>query len=143
MPNSSDSRRHAARLAANVRAGLPTPASSSPQPFSSATFADEGSLRAEHSDDYEGGYEDEGNDASAPEAANLLNDVTIDMVVELGRVNVSAADVMGLRPGQVIELTKSPSNPVDLVVDGKRIGQGELVEIEGELGVRILSLAAE
>jgi len=31
--------------------------------------------------------------------------------------------------------------PVDLVVDGKRIGKGELVEIDGELGVRILSLA--
>jgi len=63
------------------------------------------------------------------------------MVVELGRVMVSAADVMGLRPGQVIELSRQPGEPVDLVVDGKRIGKGELVEIDGELGVRLLSLA--
>ena len=48
---------------------------------------------------------------------------------------------MGLRPGQVIELSRSPGEPVDLVVAGKRIGKGELVEIDGELGVRILSLA--
>lgn len=93
---------------------------------------------AEHSDGYE---EDNGDDAPSAEAASLLDDVTVAMVIELGRVMVSAADVMGLRPGQVIELSRSPGEPVDLVVDGKRIGKGELVEIDGELGVRILSLA--
>ena len=70
----------------------------------------------------------------------MLDDVTVSMVVELGRVNVSATDILGLRAGQIIELVRSPKDPVDLVVDGKRVGQGELVEIEGELGVRILSL---
>ena len=96
---------------------------------------------AEHSDGYEDDAlveEDEIPDAAA---ASLLDDVTVAMVVELGRVMVSAADVMGLRPGQVIELSRAPGEPVDLVVDGKRIGKGELVEIDGELGVRILSLA--
>jgi len=95
-------------------------------------------VAAEHSDGYE---EDNGDDTPSAEAAGLLDDVTVAMVVELGRVMVSAADVMGLRPGQVIELSRSPGEPVDLVVDGKRIGKGELVEIDGELGVRILSLA--
>lgn len=93
-------------------------------------------VEGEHSDNEEGG--DEG---PAPEAAGLLDDITVAMVVELGRVMVSAADVVQLRPGQVIELTRAPGEPVDLVVDGKRIGKGELVEIDGELGVRILSLA--
>lgn len=101
---------------------------------------DEDALNLEHSDDYEGGYEDQGDEAPTPEAAGMLDDVTVSMVVELGRVNVSAADILGLRAGQIIELTRSPGDPVDLVVDGKRVGQGELVEIEGELGVRILSL---
>jgi type III secretion system YscQ/HrcQ family protein len=80
------------------------------------------------------------DDGPSAEAAGLLDDVTVAMVVELGRVMVSAADVMGLRPGQVIELSRQPGEPVDLVVDGKRIGKGELVEIDGELGVRLLSL---
>jgi type III secretion system YscQ/HrcQ family protein len=93
---------------------------------------------AEHSDGYE---EDDDAEAPSPEAAGLLDDVTVAMVVELGRVMVSAADVMGLRAGQVIELSRAPGEPVDLVVDGKRIGKGELVEIDGELGVRILSLS--
>ena len=98
--------------------------------------------RSEHSDNYDdedgGGGDDEPPSA---EAAGLLEDVTVAMVVELGRVMVSAADVIGLRAGQVIELARAPGDAVDLVVDQKRIGKGELVEIDGELGVRILSLA--
>lgn len=76
-----------------------------------------------------------------PESVGMLSDVAVPLVVELGRVSVSAADVMALRPGQVIELNRSPNEAVDLVVDGKRLGRGELVEIDGELGVRILELA--
>lgn len=95
----------------------------------------ERALEGEHSDN------EDGDEGPAPEAAGLLEDITVAMVVELGRVMVSAADVVQLRPGQVIELARAPGEPVDLVVDGKRIGKGELVEIDGELGVRILSLA--
>jgi flagellar motor switch protein FliM len=109
-----------------------------PRAMTTGGGADGADRAAEHSDGYE---EDDGADAPSPEAAGLLDDVTVAMVVELGRVMVSAADVMGLRAGQVIELSRSPGEPVDLVVDGKRIGKGELVEIDGELGVRILSLS--
>jgi len=56
-----------------------------------------------------------------------------DLTVDFRRKEVT-------RRGQVIELSRSPGEPVDLVVDGKRVGKGELVEIDGELGVRILSL---
>jgi type III secretion system YscQ/HrcQ family protein len=98
---------------------------------------------AEHSDDpddedVDGTGEVQGGSA---EGVGLLDDVTVAMSVELGRVTVSAADVVSLRAGQVIELSRAPGEPVDLMVDGKRIGKGELVEIDGELGVRILSLA--
>ncbi len=114
------------------------------QPLASAR-ADE-PAGSEHSDAYDEENPDEENaegygDAPSPESAGLLEDITVALVVELGRVMVSAADVMGLRPGQVIELSRKPGDAVDLVVDGKRIGKGELVEIDGELGVRILSLA--
>lgn len=124
-----------ARRAAAARALRGAPA---PLPHGGAERED----GAEHSDNYDN--DDEGGEAGdepSPEAAGLLDDVTVALVVELGRVSVSAADVMQLRPGQVIELSRAPGEPVDLVVDGKRIGKGELVEVDGELGVRILSLA--
>lgn len=130
---------HAAAHARQALAERAVHVEGAPHPRA-ALREDEDALALEHSDDYEGGYEDHGDEAPAPEAAGMLDDVTVSMVVELGRVNVSAADILGLRAGQIIELTRSPGDPVDLVVDGKRVGQGELVEIEGELGVRILSL---
>lgn len=84
------------------------------------------------------GYNDD--DDGLPEANNLLQDVQASVVIELGRLQLSAADVVSLRPGQIMELGRAPGAAVDLVVDNKRIGKGELVDVEGELGVRILSL---
>ena len=131
-----DERAHAATLRESARQHVVTQPAQQASSSSSSSVGPEPDLQAQHSDGYE---EDEG--APDASAAGLLDDVTVAMVVELGRVMVSAADVMGLRPGQVIELSRAPGEPVDLVVDGKRIGKGELVEIDGELGVRILSLA--
>ncbi len=128
-----DERAHAAALREASRRHVQRGA---PPSLGVAKVGPEPDVQAQHSDDYE---EDDG--APNASAAGLLDDVTVAMVVELGRVMVSAADVMGLRAGQVIELSRAPGEPVDLVVDGKRIGKGELVEIDGELGVRILSLA--
>lgn len=130
-----------ARMQATRRAGA-----GAARPLEAAGDLDD-ALLSEHSDGeyeeeayeeagYGGGYGEE----PLPESAGMLRDVAVAMVVELGRVMVSAADVVALRPGQVVELSRSPGDAVDLVVDGKRIGRGELVEVEGELGVRILEL---
>lgn len=140
LPRIADER--AADVAHGARRVLEERARGAARPLETGA---EGALDHEHSEgEYdEGEYQEEGGyeeEEPLPESAGMLEDVAVAMVVELGRVSVSAADVMGLRPGQVIELSRSPGDPVDLVVDGKRLGKGELVEIEGELGVRILEL---
>jgi len=61
--------------------------------------------------------------------------------VELARVPITADEVMGLHTGQIIELGKGPGEPVELSVNGKVVARGELVEVEGQLGVRIASLS--
>jgi flagellar motor switch protein FliM len=58
-------------------------------------------------------------------------------------VQLTADEVIRLRAGQIIELGRSPADPVDLVVAGKLLAKGELVEIEGSLGVKILSLVKD
>jgi flagellar motor switch protein FliM len=131
-----DAAAHAAGLrAAATRAAV----TGRPAPLPASPGDEERGIATERSGGY--GDDDGGEAPPSAEAAGLLDDVTVAMVVELGRVMVSAADVMGLRAGQVIELSRQPGEAVDLVVDGKRIGKGELVEIDGELGVRILSLS--
>lgn len=73
-------------------------------------------------------------------SAEYVQAVPVTVVVELGRRNMTVADVTRLRLGQIIDLRRTPSEPVELTIDGKSIGKGELVDIEGELGVRILRL---
>lgn len=93
----------------------------------------------------EGGGEEipiDDNDNLA-EAEPLLGDIPIAVIVELGRVQLTADEVIRLRAGQIIELGRSPTDPVDLVVAGKLLAKGELVEIEGALGVKILSLVKD
>ncbi|OJT23338.1 type III secretion protein [Archangium sp. Cb G35] len=75
------------------------------------------------------------------DSGDLLGDIPLQISVELARVPVTADQVVALRVGQVVELRRAPGEPVDLSVNGKVIARGELVEIEGQLGVRVLSLA--
>ncbi|HLL55779.1 MAG TPA: FliM/FliN family flagellar motor switch protein, partial [Myxococcaceae bacterium] len=74
------------------------------------------------------------------EGMDLLNDVPLQVAVELGRIPVSAEDIVALKVGQVVDLNRVPGEPVEMSVNGKVVARGELVEIEGHLGVRILSL---
>lgn len=92
--------------------------------------------------DVEDGYVEEEVDLgdNLAEMEPLLGDMPVHVVVELGRVELTADEVISLRPGQLIELGRAPTDPVDLVVDGRVLAKGELVEIEGQLGVRIQSL---
>lgn len=57
--------------------------------------------------------------------------------VEIGAVAMSARDWARLRPGDVIETGRRIAEPVVLRVAGREVARGELVNVEGELGVRI------
>ena len=81
--------------------------------------------------------------SDAVDAEALLGEVPVNVVVELGRVQLTADEVIRLGTGHIIELGRSPAEPVDLVVNGRLLAKGELVEIEGTLGVKILSLVKD
>jgi flagellar motor switch protein FliM len=74
------------------------------------------------------------------EGVELLSDIPLQIVVELARIPVTAEEVVSVRVGQVFDLHRVPGEPVELSVNGKVVARGELVEVEGHLGVRILSL---
>lgn len=81
-----------------------------------------------------------GPEENYDEMGPVLSDVPVPLVAELGRINCRARDIMYLRVGQILELNRSPHEPLDLVVQGQSIGRGELVEVDGKLGIRIISL---
>ena len=74
------------------------------------------------------------------QTAGLLRDVPSPVIVELGRINLNALQIARLKEGQVLRLPRGIQDPVDLIVEGKVFAKAELVEIEDELGVRLLRL---
>jgi flagellar motor switch protein FliM len=75
------------------------------------------------------------------QGAELLNDVPLQLVVELARVAITAQEVLELHVGKVLDLGRGPGEPVELSINGRVVARGELVEIDGQLGVRIASLS--
>lgn len=60
--------------------------------------------------------------------------------LEIGHLSLTAKQVLELRPGNELSLEKEIDNQVNLLVGGKCIGRGELIQIGDALGVRILEL---
>ncbi len=60
--------------------------------------------------------------------------------VELGVVSMSAAEWARLCPGDVIETGRRVAEPVILRVAGRAVARGELVDVDGEVGVRVREL---
>ena len=58
--------------------------------------------------------------------------------VVVGEKELTLAEANGLAPNTILELGAGKADPVRLAINGKIVGQGELVEVDGKLGVRIL-----
>jgi|AMFO01.1.fsa_nt_gi flagellar motor switch protein FliN len=67
----------------------------------------------------------------------FLVDVDLEVAVELGRAKMSLREALALGPGAVIELDKLAGEPVDILVNNKLVGRGEVVVIEDMFGVRV------
>ncbi len=72
--------------------------------------------------------------------AALAEDVPVQVVAVLGKKTVTVGDLISLKKGEVVELNRFPNEAVDLVANGKLMAKGELVEIDGKLGVRIIKI---
>jgi len=81
-------------------------------------------------------------EAKAAEQQNidLLLDVSLPIVIELGRTSMKIQDILELGPGSVVELDKLAGEPVDVIVNDKPIAKGEVVVVEENFGVRITNL---
>ena len=70
----------------------------------------------------------------------LTSDLPVQLVAVMGRKGITVKDLLGYRVGQVVSFDKKPFDAVEIIVNGKIIGRGELVDLDGKLGVRILKL---
>jgi flagellar motor switch/type III secretory pathway protein FliN len=71
------------------------------------------------------------------ELTQIVGETPLVVRLELGSLEMSAAEWAALRPGDVVQSGRRIDEPVVLRVGGREIARGELVQIEGEVGVRI------
>lgn len=71
-----------------------------------------------------------------PENIDLILDVPLDISVVLGRTKKSIKDILALGTGSLIELEKLAEEPVEILVNGKKIAFGEVVVVDENFGVR-------
>ncbi len=83
-------------------------------------------------------------DKSSQNEGETLTDVLLEtpvvVRVELGAVSMSAREWAQLGPGDVIETAQRIAEPVVLRIAGREVGRGELVNVDGQVGVRIQKL---
>lgn len=72
----------------------------------------------------------------------MILDVPMNVTVELGKTKQKIKDILGYNMGSVIVLDRVAGEAVDILVNGKRIGRGEVVVIEDNYGVRITEINA-
>jgi flagellar motor switch protein FliN/FliY len=78
----------------------------------------------------------------APELAGLdiVLDVPVELAVEIGRTEMTIGETLDLGPGSIVVLNRMTGEPVDLLVNGRRIARGEVVAIDEQFGLRITTV---
>ena len=72
---------------------------------------------------------------------NVLAAAPLEVVAEIGRAELRADELLGLRPGAVLPFGPLSATGIDLRVGDRLWARGELVDVDGQLGVRITELA--
>jgi flagellar motor switch protein FliN/FliY len=75
-------------------------------------------------------------------ALDLLMDIELPIVIELGRSQMSLKRILELGPGAIVEMDRLAGEPVDILINGKVVARGEVVVVDENFGVRILSLVS-
>lgn len=77
-----------------------------------------------------------------PNNIDLILDVPLEVSVVLGRTKKNIKDILNFSTGSLIELDKLAEEPVEILVNGKKIAYGEVVVIDENFGVRITSISS-
>lgn len=80
---------------------------------------------------------------TAPGAGNDINmilDIPVQLTVELGRTRIPIKNILQLAQGSVVELDALAGEPMDVLVNGFLIAQGEVVVVNDKFGIRLTDI---
>jgi flagellar motor switch protein FliN/FliY len=71
---------------------------------------------------------------------DMIMDIPVQLTVELGRTKIPIKNLLQLAQGSVVELSGLAGEPLDVLINGFLIAQGEVVVINEKLGVRVTDI---
>lgn len=78
--------------------------------------------------------------AEAPSNLRLILDIPLEVSVELGRSKILVKDLLKLGQGSIVELDKMMDEPMEILVNQKRVARGEVVVSNDKFGVRLTDI---
>ena len=127
----SEEDRMAAEWAAALSEAKPETASEVTSPAESVSAATFANFSANSG---AGGANGAGNDL------NMILDIPVQLTVELGRTRIPIKNILQLAQGSVVELDAMAGEPMDVLVNGFLIAQGEVVVVNDKFGIRLTDI---
>ncbi len=78
--------------------------------------------------------------ATAGNDLNMILDIPVQLTVELGRTRIPIKHILQLAQGSVVELETLAGEPMDVLVNGYLIAQGEVVVVNDKFGIRLTDI---
>lgn len=76
----------------------------------------------------------------APSNIDMILDIPVSLTVELGRTKIAIRSLLQLAQGSVVELDGMAGEPMDVLVNGCLIAQGEVVVVNDKFGIRLTDI---
>jgi flagellar motor switch protein FliN/FliY len=81
-----------------------------------------------------------GTHPAAGNDINMILDIPVQLTVELGRTKIPIRNILQLAQGSVVELDALAGEPMDVLVNGFLIAQGEVVVVNDKFGIRLTDI---
>jgi len=78
--------------------------------------------------------------AGAGNDITMILDIPVQLTVELGRTRIPIKHILQLAQGSVVELDALAGEPMDVLVNGFLIAQGEVVVVNDKFGIRLTDI---
>jgi flagellar motor switch protein FliN/FliY len=85
---------------------------------------------------------DHGFDAGGDLKLDAILDVPVTIAMEIGRSRINIRNLLQLNQGSVVELDRLAGEPMDVLVNGTLIAQGEVVVVNEKFGIRLTDIVS-
>lgn len=85
-------------------------------------------------------FESPGGSGSMMNELDMILDIPVQITVELGRTKITIKNLLQLAHGSVVELDAMAGEPMDVLVNGTLIAQGEVVVVNDKFGIRLTDI---